>query len=96
MIIKKIFKRHKLIILVFVVVFIYFSYNYFRQEIKLQELSQEKYLKKVELQEKDAEVKALRKDLKEVKSNENISRLAREKLKMVYPGEVLYIIEDEQ
>jgi cell division protein FtsB len=96
MIIKKIFKRHKLIILVFVVVFIYFSYNYFRQEIKLQELSQEKYLKKVELQEKDAEVKELRQDLKEVKSNENISRLAREKLKMVYPGEVLYIIEDEQ
>lgn len=96
MIIKKIFKRHKLIILVFVVVFIYFSYNYFRQEIKLQELSQEKYLKKVELQEKDAEVKKLRQDLKEVKSNENISRLAREKLKMVNPGEVLYIIEDEQ
>jgi cell division protein FtsB len=96
MIIKKIFKRHKLIILVFVVVFIYFSYNYFRQEIKLQELSQEKYLKKVELQEKDAEVKKLRQDLKEVKSNENISRLAREKLKMVYPGEVLYIIEDEE
>ena len=95
MIIKKIFKRHKLIILVFVVVFIYFSYNYFRQEIKLQELSQEKYLKKVELQEKDAEVNKLRQDLKEVKSNENISRLAREKLKMVYPGEVLYIIEDE-
>jgi len=96
MIIKKIFKRHKLIILVFVVVFIYFSYNYFRQEIKLQELSQEKYLKKVELQEKDAEVNKLRQDLKEVKSNENISRLAREKLKMVYPGEVLYIIEDEE
>lgn len=95
MIIKKVFKRHKLIILVFVVVFIYFSYNYFRQEIKLQELSQEKYLKKIELQEKDSEVKKLRKDLKEVKSNENISRLAREKLKMVYPGEVLYIIEEE-
>jgi len=95
MIIKKIFKRHKLIILVFVVVFIYFSYNYFRQEIKLEELAQEKYIKKIELQEKDAEVKVLRKDLEEVKSNENISRLAREKLKMVYPGEVLYIIKDK-
>lgn len=91
----KIIRRHKLILLVFIVVSIYFSYNYFRQEVKLQELAQEKYIKKVELQEKIDEIKDLEKDLKEVKSNENISRLAREKLKMVYPDEVLYIIEDE-
>jgi cell division protein FtsB len=93
--INKILKRHKLIIIIFVVVFVYFSYNYFKQEIKLQELSQENHEKKIEIQKIDNKIERFEKDLKNVKSNENISKIAREKLKMVYPNEILYIIEDK-
>jgi len=92
--IMKTLKRHRLIIMVFVVVFIYFSYNYFKQEMKLQELYNENCQKKVEIQKIDNRIENLENDLKDVKSNENISRVAREKLKMIYPDEILYIIED--
>jgi len=90
----KILKRHKLIIIVFVVVFIYFSYNYFKQETKLQELYNENCQKKIEMQKIDNRIEKLEKDLRDVKSNENIAKIAREKLKMIYPEEILYIIED--
>ena len=91
----KIFRRHKLIIIVFVVVSLYFSYNYFKQEMKLQEILQANHGKKIEIQKIDNRIEKLEKDLKEVKSNENIAKIAREKLKMIYPDEILYIIEDK-
>lgn len=91
----KIFRRHKLIIIVFVVVSLYFSYNYFKQEMKLQEILQANHEKKIEIQKIDNRIEKLEKDLKDVKSNENIAKIAREKLKMIYPDEILYIIEDK-
>lgn len=84
-----------MIVIIFIVVFLYFSYNYIRQEMKLQEIAIENHSKKIELQKMNNDIEKLEKDLAEIKSNKNISRLAREKLKMVYPDEVLYIIEDE-
>lgn len=93
--IKKILKQHSFILIVFLCCAVYFSYNFIYQELKKENLESKIYYHKEEIQKLNREIDRLEKDLKEVKSNKNIERLAREKLKMVFPNEVIYIIEQD-
>lgn len=92
---KKNFNTHKWMIVLTIGISIYFSYNFVVQEAKMQNISQSIYNKKIVLNKLDIEIKNLELDLKNVKSNKNIERLAREKLKMIAYDEVLYIIEEK-
>jgi cell division protein FtsB len=81
-------------IFILLIVAVYFGYNYFNQEVKMNKLKSENihYEKKIEKLNKDIDL--LHEDLDEVMSEENIEAIAREKLRMISPDEIIYIIED--
>lgn len=89
-------KRNKYLIL-FLVVFVgYIGYSVVQTEIKIQELKAREATLKEELVKLTEEKDTLTKQLEESKSLESIERIAREKLKMVKPNEVIYIIQEEK
>lgn len=87
--------RNKYLIL-FLVVFIgYVGYAVFNTEIRIHELKAKEASLQDELQKLSVEKEQLLKDLEESRSLESIERIAREKLKMVKPNEVIYVIKEE-
>ncbi|MGM0378695.1 MAG: FtsB family cell division protein [Bacillota bacterium] len=91
-----IIRRNKYFILFFIILIVYFSYNYIQQEIKLNDLSQEIYNQKLKSNELDKEIKQLQDELQNIKSKKNIENLARKKLKMIKSDEILYIIQEKE
>ena len=91
-----IIRRNKYFILFFIILIVYFSYNYIQQEIKLNDLSQEIYDQKLRSNELDKEIEKLQDELQNIKSKKNIENLARKKLKMIKSDEILYIIQEEE
>ena len=91
-----IIRRNKYFILFFIILIVYFSYNYIQQEIKLNDLSQDIYDQKLRSNELDKEIEKLQDELQNIKSKKNIENLARKKLKMIKSDEILYIIQEEE
>jgi cell division protein FtsL len=91
-----IIRRNKYFILFFIILIVYFSYNYIQQEIKLNNLSQEIYNQKLKSNRLDNEIKKLQDELQNIKSKKNIENLARKKLKMIKSDEILYIIQEKE
>ena len=89
-------KRNKFLILFLIVFLGYIGYSVVQTEIKIQELRTREITLKEELVKLTDEKDALSKQLEESKSLESIERIAREKLKMVKPNEVIYIIQDQK
>lgn len=89
-------KRNKYLILFLVVFMGYIGYSVVQTEIKIQELKSREATLKEELIKLTEEKDTLTKQLEESKSLESIERIAREKLKMVKPNEVIYIIQEEK
>lgn len=89
-------KRNKYLILFLVVFLGYIGYSVVQSEIKIQELKAREATLKEELIKLTEEKDTLTKQLEESKSLESIERIAREKLKMVKPNEVIYIIQEEK
>ena len=93
---KAVVKRNKFLILFMVVFLGYIGYSLVQTEIKIQELRAREATLNEELMKLTEEKDTLTKQLEESKSLESIERIAREKLKMVKPSEVIYIIQDEK
>lgn len=93
---KTVVKRNKYLILFLVVFLSYVGYSVVQTEIKIQELKAKETTLKEELMKLTEEKETLAQQLEESKSLESIERIAREKLKMVKPNEVIYIIQDEK
>lgn len=89
-------KRNKFLILFLIVFLGYIGYSVVQTEIKIQELRTREITLKEELVKLTDEKDSLSKQLEESKSLESIERIAREKLKMVKPNEVIYIIQDQK
>ena len=89
-------KRNKYLILFMVVFLSYIGYTVVKTEIKIQELKANEAILKEELNKLTEEKETLTKELENSKSLESIEKIAREKLKMVKPNEVIYIIQDEE
>lgn len=88
-------KRNKYLIIFMVVFLSYIGYTVVKTEIKIQELKANEAVLKEELNKLTEEKDSLTKQLEDSKSLESIEKIAREKLKMVKPNEVIYIIQDE-
>lgn len=85
------------ILLVVCVGFIfYISYIVFIQEIKSIELDKELAVKKLEIERLQESVERLEVELEQTKDLDYIEKLARERLKMVKPNELIYIIKDDE
>lgn len=89
-------KRNKYLIIFMVVFLSYIGYTVVKTEIKIQELKANEAVLKEELNKLTEEKETLTKELENSKSLESIEKIAREKLKMVKPNEVIYIIQDEE
>ncbi len=89
-------KRHKILVFSLVIILVYVGVTLVRQEIKMREY----YAKEKFCQEKifllQEEVEIARQDLDKISSAESIERIAREKLKMVKPNEIIYIIQEDE
>lgn len=92
---KSVIKRNRILILFLFVFVTYISVTLINQQVKIKELDavEAQYMEKIE--ELSEEVDSIEKEIEKSKSEEAIERLAREKLKMVKPDEVIYDIDDE-
>jgi cell division protein FtsL len=93
---KAVVKRNKYLILFLIVFLSYIGYSVIQTEIRIQELRTREATLKEELMKLTEEKDTLTQQLEESKSLESIERIAREKLKMVKPNEVIYIIQDDK
>ena len=89
-------KRNKYLIFILVVFLAYVIYSIAQAEIKIQELKAREATLTEELNKLTEETKSLTKQLEDSKSLESIEKIAREKLKMVKPNEVIYIIQEDK
>jgi cell division protein FtsB len=66
----------------------------FKQQILLNQLNDEKNVYEDQIAQKKDEIESLKRELDKVKTPYYIEKLAREKLKMVMPDEIIFIIEN--
>lgn len=86
--------RHKFLILFIIAFSIYFVITIINQEILLRELKVEEVRLNQEIEKLSEEKDKLERDLKESQSLDNIEKIARSKLKMVMPNEIIYVIQE--
>jgi cell division protein FtsL len=87
--------RHKFLILFLIVFTAYCIFIVINQEIRLRELRAEEVRLTQTIERLNEEKTQLEEDLKNSQSLDNIEKIARSKLKMVMPNEIIYIIQDE-
>ena len=86
--------RHKFLVLFIIAFSIYFVVTIINQEIMLKELKVEEVRLNQEIERLSEEKENLEQDLEESQSLENIEKIARSKLKMVMPNEIIYVIQE--
>lgn len=91
---KKFIYKNKIILLILVVLLVYMSYILIRQEVKYQELltDQDEYTSQID--ELMVTISELNDMINEVSTPAYIEKMAREKLQMVKPDEIIYILEN--
>lgn len=87
-------KRNRFFMALVMLFSLYIGTTLIRQEFKIHELSQEERLVKSQIEVLDGEIGVLNEDLKASQSLEFTERVAREKLKMVKPDEIVYILKE--
>jgi len=88
-------KRNRVVVLFAVAFLIYVGITFVRQEIKLRQLHAEEAACQSEIVLLKEDVDELEEELENASSPETIERIAREKLKMVKPNEIIYIIQED-
>lgn len=88
------FRRNKIAILVIGVLLGYLSVTIINQEIKLRALQEEGRQLQEVVVKLEKELGNMEKKVEESENLEYIEKTAREKLKMVKPNEIIYIIQD--
>ncbi|MDP7422803.1 MAG: septum formation initiator family protein [bacterium] len=92
---KRLFSREFILIL-FLVLFA-FAYSAYRmQKLSIDTLMKEEEAVIQDIAMKEEELSKLRKVRDELKSDQGLERLARERLKMVKPGEILVVPVEEE
>ncbi len=91
---KKFIYKNKIILLISVVLLVYMSYVLIRQEIKYQELLTDRDEYTSQIDELMVTISELNDMINEISTPAYIEKMAREKLQMVKPDEIIYILED--
>ncbi len=95
---KKFFKRNSLLIVVLLIFVAYFVYSMYITDIKLKEYQATQVELNAQIGDLEDDIDKLNDDLEYAQTTEAIEKIAREKLKMVKPNEIIYMIkglEDE-
>ncbi|MBM7561905.1 FtsB family cell division protein [Fusibacter tunisiensis] len=94
--VKAFLKRNKILILVMIAVGVYYGYTHVITEQKLSEYHATESELMQEIESLERELNRLEDAYAYAQNPEAIERLAREKLKMVMPNEVIYIIRENE
>jgi cell division protein FtsL len=86
-------KRNRVVVLFALAFMLYVGVTFLRQESKLRQLRAEEAACQQKIVVLKEDVEALEVELENASSPETIERIAREKLKMVKPNEIIYIIQ---
>lgn len=89
-------KRNRVVVLFAIAFFVYVGVTILRQEVKLHQLKAEEAACQAEIMLLKEDVEELEEELENASSPETIERIAREKLKMVKPNEIIYIIQENE
>lgn len=89
-------KRNRVVVLFAIAFIIYVGVTILRQEVKLRQLKAEEAACQAEIMLLKEDVEELEEELENASSPETIERIAREKLKMVKPNEIIYIIQENE
>lgn len=86
------FRRNKYLLLVLILATLYYGYNRMETEKKLESYHMTQQALKEEIESLGSELERLQDEYEYSQTPEAIEKLAREKLKMVKPNEVIYLI----
>lgn len=92
----KIIRRHRWTIILVMVFVVYMGIRVLSFNDDLNKLKAEEELNANTIAELQIEIDDLEDRLKDSESIENIEKIAREKLQMVKPNEIVYIIQDKK
>ncbi len=92
---KKFFKRNRIAIIISLLLVSYLSVVFANQQIKLHELKEEENMTLLRIQELQEQKEELDKRLGQSDDLDFVEKVAREKLKMVKPNEIIYIIQNK-
>lgn len=87
-------KRNRFFMAMVLVFLLYIGTTLVRQELKIHELRLEEKQVTQEMEALTGEIDVLKEDLKASQSLEFSEKIAREKLKMVKPDEIVYILKE--
>lgn len=89
-------KRNRFFMAMVLLFSLYIGTTLVRQEFKIHELRQEEKEVAAQLEALHGEIGILKEDLKTSQSLEFSEKIAREKLKMVMPDEIVYILKEPE
>jgi len=89
-------KRNRFFMALVMLFALYIGTTLVRQELKIHELSQEEKQVGSQIEALTGEIEVLKEDLKASQSLEFSEKVAREKLKMVKPDEIVYILKEPE
>lgn len=78
----------------FSIFFLYFSYTFIQQGIQISNNNKYQENQAEEMEQINQEIQRLEGELEKVEDHEYIEDLARKKLNMVYPDDVIYVDKD--
>jgi len=91
-----IIKRNRYVFIFVVIFSIYVAFTLVSQEVQYKSLKAEEEMYLKEIDSLNIEIAKLEKELESNKDLKSIEKIAREKLKMVKPNEIIYIIQENE
>ncbi len=93
---RKFFKRNRVTILIILIILGYYAYNMYQTDLKLKEYKQTQLVLKSEIESLERDINRLVDEFAYSQTPEAVEKIAREKLKMVKPNEIIYLIKGEE
>ncbi len=92
----KFFRRNRVTILIILVILGYYAYNVHQTNLKLKEYKDVQANLKSEIESLERDINRLTDEYTYSQTPEAVEKIAREKLKMVKPNEIIYLIKGEE
>lgn len=93
---RKFFKRNRVTILIILIILGYYAYNMYQTDLKLKEYKETQSDLKAEIESLERDINRLVDEFAYSQTPEAVEKIAREKLKMVKPNEIIYLIKGEE
>ncbi len=93
---RKFFRRNRVTILIIVIIMVYYAYNMYQTDLKLKEYKGVQLDLKSEIESLERDINRLTDEYAYSQTLEAVEKIAREKLKMVKPNEIIYLIKGEK